>query len=128
MSMPASYEFTAQERPGYVHARVVGDRTPENARRFLLETYRACVAAGKECVLLEIRFRGPSLDVPSIFEVISKGSPDGMRMRKIAYVDATTEDPSKARFAETVAKNRGVNVRLFSGVDEAARWLEDEPA
>jgi len=126
--MPASYQFTAHEHPGYVHAKVTGDRTPENARRFFQETYMACVKAGKENVLLEVRFSGPSLDVPSIFEVISKGTPDGMRMRKVAYVDATTEDPSKARFAETVAKNRGVNVRLFSGVDEAARWLAEAQA
>jgi hypothetical protein len=34
------------------------------------------------------------------------------------------EDPEGARFAETVALNRGVNVRLFAGVEEARRWLD----
>jgi hypothetical protein len=33
-------------------------------------------------------------------------------------------DMIKARFAETVAINRAVNVRLFRDVAEAARWLE----
>jgi hypothetical protein len=33
-------------------------------------------------------------------------------------------DPAKANFAETVARNRGVNVRLFVTLEEAKTWLE----
>lgn len=125
--MPAAYQFTTEQHAGYLHARAAGQRTPENTRRFLHETYVACVEAGRDAVLLEVLFEGPSLDMQSIFEVIIRGSPDALKMRKIAYVDKTTPDPSRARFAETVAVNRGVNVRLFSDVGEAGRWLADDP-
>ena len=80
---------------------------------------RACAAA-----LLEMKLTGPSLDAGSIFRVISQSSPEGTKLRRIAYVEASIADPSKAQFAESVAVNRGVNVRLFPDVAAAARWLE----
>jgi hypothetical protein len=35
-------------------------------------------------------------------------------------------DPVRAKFAETVAVNRAVNVRLFREVAAAAQWLAGE--
>jgi hypothetical protein len=35
-------------------------------------------------------------------------------------------DPIRAKFAETVAVNRAVNVRLFQEVAAAAQWLAAE--
>jgi hypothetical protein len=37
--------------------------------------------------------------------------PEGTKLQRIAYVQASMTDPAKPRFAETVAVNRGVNVR-----------------
>jgi chromosome condensin MukBEF MukE localization factor len=116
------YRATIEDKPGYVHATVTGERTPENALRFLREVTEACARCGKEAALLEMRFTGASLDATSIFQVISERSPSGARLRRIAYVQATG-DPQKARFAETVAVNRGVNVRLFDNVADAEKWL-----
>ena len=118
------YQLTLVERPTYLHARVEGERTPENALRFLQEVYEACVQRGRTEALLEVRFAGPSLGIADIFQVISQASADGAKLRRIAYVDATASDPGRAQFAETVALNRNVNVRLFADIAEAARWLE----
>jgi hypothetical protein len=118
------YQLTILERPGYLHAKVEGERTPENALRFLGEAYQACLQHGRSALLLEVRFTGPSLEIPDIFQVISQASADGAKLRRIAYVDATTSDAGQASFAETVAVNRSVNVRLFADVSDAARWLE----
>jgi hypothetical protein len=54
-------------------------------------------------------------------------APDGMRLRKIAYVQPLVADPAMPYFAEQVAINRGVNVRLFQNVDAAAAWLSEAP-
>ncbi len=118
------YELTIDVRPAYLHAKVVGERTPENASRFLKEVFAACVGSSRQDALLEMRFSGPSLNMSDIFRVISQGSADGARLRRIAYVEASVTDMAKSRFAETVAINRAVNVRLFGDVAEAARWLE----
>ena len=118
------YHLTITERGSYLHAAVSGPNTRENALRFLKEAYEACVARGKTSVLLEMALTGPSLDTSSIFAVIAERSGDGAKLRRIAYVDLSeARDDGKARFAETVAVNRGVNVRFFRDVAEAQKWL-----
>ena len=124
---PLPYELTILEHPSYLHATVTGERTPENAARYLQEVHQACVRSGKWAVLLEMNFSGPSLDMASIFRVISRQSRDGSALRRIAYVDAAAANPGAPRFAETVAANRGVNVRMFADVGQAARWLSSPP-
>jgi hypothetical protein len=49
--------------------------------------------------------------------------PSWSKLGRIAYVHAITDDPAMPYFAELVARNRGVHVRLFATVDAAALWL-----
>lgn len=123
---PVPYALTTAEHESYLHATVVGERTPANSIRFLKEAYAACVRAGKAAVLLETKLSGPSLGTTSIYQVISQGVPDALRLSRIAYVEASIDDAAMPYFAETVAKNRGVNVRLFRDVAAAQRWLRGE--
>ena len=121
-----SYELILEEQPSYLHAKVSGTHNAENARRFLVEVHEAWVQRNYSAVLLEMNLSGPSLGVLGIFNVISERAPHAFGLKQIAYVDGCSEhDPEQARFAETVARNRGVNVRLFQTVGEAAGWLRD---
>lgn len=122
-----SYLLTITEHPSFLHAKVTGTNNAENALRFLEEAYAACMQRGQSAVLLEMDLSGPSLESASIFRVIAQRSADGAKLRKIAYVDKSERGPEKVKFAETVAINRGVNVRLFPDVESATRWLSDAP-
>jgi hypothetical protein len=119
------YQVTIEEKPTYLHTKVVGPRTPENAIRYLEEVYAACLRTGKSQVLLEMAFSGPSLGPSGILRVVSERSADGSRLRKIAYVEASMDGPLRAKFAETVAINRAVNLRHFETVEQAVLWLEE---
>ncbi len=121
-----AYHATFDALPSYLHARVVGPRTPENAIRFLEEVYAACLRTGRSSVLLEMAFTGPSLGVSGVLKVIEARSGDGSKLRKIAYVEASPDGPGKAKFAETAAINRAMNVHLFDSVAQAASWLEED--
>lgn len=124
---PLPYRLTLDERPAYLHATVTGAHNKENALRFLTESLQACAKAGKPALLLELNLAGPSMDASSIFDVVSKPAPLAAKLRRIAYVDtSSSRDPGKMKFAETVAFNRGVNVRLFRELDAARSWLSDE--
>jgi hypothetical protein len=120
-----SYQLTIEERPTYLYARADGDMTAANALRFLEEAYAACVKSGRSAVLLDMQLHGPNLNTTSVYEVISKRAADGTKLLQIAYVPHMTDDVSMAHFAETVAVNRGVNVRLFQSVVAAERWLSE---
>lgn len=122
---PPPYLLTAEERHGYLYARVVGPRTAENAQRFLKEAYEECVRRDLAALLLEMGLTGPPLDMASVFRVIASRASDGAKLKRIAYIEPAPSDIPSALFAETVANNRGVNVRLFKDLDAADRWLTD---
>jgi hypothetical protein len=124
--LPEPYELTLVERPRYLHAKVEGARTPENTLRFLKEVGDACMRLGHDRVLLEMNLAGPSLETGSVFSVISKSAPAGLMLRRVAYVEPPPREAARAQFAETIAKNRGVNVRLFRDVAAAEAWLAEE--
>ena len=121
--MDTPYRIEVVVHDSYLHAAVWGTHTPDNVLRFLGEVHEACVANRKDSVLLDMRLEGPTMGTGNIFSVIQQRSDPGRELRRIAYVDAG-RDPGKAKFAETVARNRGVNVRLFASVEEAKKWLE----
>ena len=118
------YTLTAEDRPGYLHVTAKGERTADNARQALQDAYAACLARNQRNLLFELDLEGPQLSMLRIYDVIAERSVDGAKLRKIAYVDAAPGKESK--FAETVAANRGVNVRLFPDVAAAKRWLTEE--
>jgi hypothetical protein len=120
------YHCTIEQKPTYLHLIGSGAHTESNARRFLVDAYTAALERKCGSLLLEMRFSGPSLSLGKIYSVISQGSPDGSALERIAYVDANAEHvPDMAKFAELVARNRGVNVRLFRDVPDAERWLSE---
>ncbi|MGZ5083420.1 MAG: hypothetical protein ACXWHA_08640 [Usitatibacter sp.] len=118
-----AYHLTIEQHPAYLHASVTGSHSAANVARFLREARAACEERGLAAVLLEMNFAGPSLPTGSIYDVITREAAGAKTLRKVAYVDASPRDPGKKKFAETVAVNRGVNVRLFASVAEAALWL-----
>lgn len=120
------YQFVTEEAPMYLHAIGTGDRTQENLRRFLIDSHDAAAERGKDRLLLDMHFLGPSLNLGHTYEVIAERSSAGTQFERIAYVDANLERVTEdAEFAEMAAQNRGVNVRLFRDVTEAVRWLEE---
>ncbi|HKE95456.1 MAG TPA: hypothetical protein VKB34_14175 [Povalibacter sp.] len=121
------YQFTAAVVGRYLHVTGAGRHTADNMRRFLADAYRAATDRGCDSVLLVLRFSGPSLDLGSIYSVVTERSMDGSRLKRIAFVDTNAEHPpERAEFAEMAANKLGVNVRLFRGVAEAERWLFDD--
>lgn len=123
---PMSYELRVIETPSYLHVRASGPHTPSNARQFLIDAYEACLRLNCTAVLLEMNLVGPSMSTLSLFGVVEERSSQGQQLRKIAYVDASAERSLEHKmFAETVARNRGVNVRFFQSVAEAEKWMKE---
>ena len=122
-----SYILTIEEKPTYLHARVTGTNSVENVLSYLAEVHAACVQQNYSAVLIEENLSGPSVDLTSIYEIVSARSHyTTPQLRRIAYVDMNPEhDAARMKFAETVAVNRSVNVRLFSTLQEAVGWLTE---
>ena len=117
------FKLTLEEKPAYLHALVTGENNKENIVGYLEELITECAARGRKKVLIEKRLEGPRLAIADIFEIISEKSrlTLGM-MRAIAYVDVYATDEI-LRFAETVAVNRALPMKVFRTVGEAEAWI-----
>ncbi len=123
-----SYDLKIVPKEHYLHVTVHGINTPETVLSYLSEVRDACLRHAFNKVLIEENLQGAGLGVVGIFEVATKASTNvSPAILQIAYVDVNPEhDPESMKFAETVASNRGVNVRVFSGFEAAEQWLVSE--
>ena len=120
-----AYLLTITEEPGYLHFRVAGDNALATVRAYVAEVHATCAQRGCRAILVEENLTGPGLEMLDIFQIVSTGVEETrLLLRKIAFVDLQARSrPGNARFAETVAVNRGLNLRTFATVAEAAAWL-----
>jgi hypothetical protein len=121
MSKP--YILTFTRKPGYLHATVSGPNSKENVAHYLEEVMFECTVRGFQRVLIEERLEGPRLGTSHVFQLASEGSSRARgSFSAIAYVDVNAEG-NLMKFAETVAVNRGLPVRVFPSVMDAEKWL-----
>jgi len=124
------YAVELEDKPGYLHARITGINSREAVVEYTHDVHRACIERGSRALLIEENLSGPSLDMSSVFQVAADRSRQAIGVLKwIAYVDVNQEhDRLRMKFAEDVAVSRGANMRVFTSVVEAERWLQAELA
>ena len=122
------YALSLEDKSGYRHARVTGTNSREAVLGYTQQIYETCLARNRRMVLIEEHLAGPSLPMSSVYQVVDARVAQALTaIKKIAYVDFNPEhDLARIEFAEDVAVNRGVNMRLFATVAEAERWLLEE--
>jgi hypothetical protein len=120
-----SYELRIQGAPTYLHVVVTGNNTPDVVRSYLREVQQLCANRGCTALLIEENLDGPGMPVGEIYGIVSESSDYPIaRLLKVAFVNLNMEhSTSNVRFAETVARNRGVNIRAFRNVQDAQAWL-----
>jgi hypothetical protein len=122
-----AYQFQIIEKPTYLHAIVTGRNTKENVTGYLKDLLRECEARQCFNVLIEERLEGRRLETWDVYQIASDGSALARGFfRTVAYVDVNMGG-ELMKFAETVANNRGVPMRLFATLAEAEAWLASQP-
>jgi hypothetical protein len=117
------YKLTIEEKPTYLHVTVTGENSRETCVQYVQEVLRECTARGAARLLIEERLDGPRLPMLDIFEIVADVSKQALgKMKAVGYVDVNAVSDTM-KFAETVALNRSLPLRVFSTVAEAERWL-----
>jgi hypothetical protein len=119
------YQFRLSQREGYLHVWVNGDNSPETVARYLKDVYEACLKHKCSSVLVEENLEGAGLSLTEMFGIVAeRGDLVRTVLERIAYVDVNPRhDMRNLKFAETVAVNRAVNLRLFPSVRDAENWI-----
>ena len=120
------YDLEFIQKPTHLHFIVRGQNTIENVKGYLAQVLKECIARGCDRVLIEENLQGPRLGTFDVFEIASEGrSWTQKAIRRIAYVDVNAVD-DQMKFAENVARNRGLPMAVFSSVATAETWLSQE--
>ena len=122
-----SYEIDMDKEYDFLHVRVRGVRTRENVSAMARDILDACLEHRCTKVLIDVRALEGWLSTLEAYDVPSTDFSDlrGRGLQKAAIVDR--ERPGEThRFFETVARNRGFNVRIFENTDRAVEWLREK--
>jgi len=119
--MPYSLKF--EQKSNYLHVTVTGENSRETAAQYVQEVLRECVARNCNRLLVEERLEGPRLPMLDVFEIVADVSKKALGVLKaVGYVDVNAKG-DLMKFAETVALNRALPMRVFSTIAEAEKWL-----
>jgi hypothetical protein len=121
-----SYTLHVEPRNTYLYITVTGENSLDTVSHYLAEIHDWCLLHDCPNVLLVENLSGPGLRTSSIYELVSAKSAQAARVvGRMAYVDINpAHDLEEMKFAENVAVNRGITVRVFATVQEAQAWLE----
>ena len=119
-------------RPENVHVHAEGDFSLEDARRDFVRILRVVESTGLGKILFDgrdvtgepealERFFYGDFVAAAVRAMVGRGWAGGTP--QFAYVlEEPVLDPG--RLGETVARNRGMNMRAFDNISEALEWLE----
>lgn len=122
-----AYKIDIQEQGDYLRATVSGERVEgqelDDAVGVWLQLAGLCHQKGHSRVLALVDLTG---EIPPMVAYKLAESPDRFgwsRTFKAAVVDINEVSRNSNRFTETVAVNRGYQVKIFSCEQEAIGWL-----
>jgi hypothetical protein len=118
-----AYQLKIDQKPGYLHVTVTGRNSPDTVTSYMQQVIQEVAARRCPRVLIEENLEGPRLGTMEVFTMVTAGSKryHGV-LEALAFVDLNAEG-GVMRFAEDVAVNRGIPVRVFRNVEGAEKWL-----
>ena len=108
----------------FLVVQVTGKRTYEAVVEMTHQLFEAMKEHQKEKILIDVRGLEGRLRIMDSYRVVTGEFPKlrGKGIAKAAIVDR----PRSGRmywFLETVARNRGFNLRIFEAIEQAKAWL-----
>ena len=120
-SMSESVDIQAEE--GFIRATYTGEFSVKTSKRTIDRILEACPGQGPCIVLLDCRKMTGKLPLLDRYQVAVYGDKMVGKVSRMALV-RTQETAPPDRFTETVARNRGMNLKIFTNIDQAIEWLK----
>jgi hypothetical protein len=119
------YSFSVTRHPEYLHVKIEGENNMQTVRAYIEDIRAACEREQCGVVLIEEHLRGPRMRMMEVFTLVTEEAKRvGPILRQVAFVDANPESTPNMAFAEDVAVNRGVFMRVFANAADAEAWLK----
>ena len=121
-----SYTLNIEERAEYLYVTVTGENSLDTVNTYLTEVREECIKRKRFNLLIVENLSGPSLNAFSIYNLIASRSEQAAHIvHRLAYVDINPEHSARdMEFAEDVAVNRGISVKVCPTIHAAEEWIE----
>ena len=120
-------KYAINAAPDFLRVEVSGRDTDEPPSHMCAAVYDATVKHGCLRVLVELDQKFP-LSPTSQYHLVTNLRKIGFTAEeRIALVHRTPEAQNANHFINLLARNHGVMVRNFNGVEPAKKWLRGEP-
>jgi hypothetical protein len=120
------FQVRVEARDGYVEATLTGVRTPATLMAAAEQVTGFCNELKIFKILIDVRQMRGKLDTLETFEIAGHRMPQrpGTRLITKSAILDLPPNMDRIRFFETVAVNRGLNVRVFDDEAAAVEWLQ----
>jgi hypothetical protein len=123
-SSEPTYQLTLEIEEGYLLARITGQRTWPAVSALVAEVAHAAIEHQRSKVLVDVREFEGWLGGLSSYSIVTE---DFQRLRGKGIVQVAIVDRPipklRGWFFQTVARNRGYNLRMFESPQAALDWL-----
>lgn len=118
------YKINFEDRADYLYVRIEGEYdTTAISNEYWREIEAECSVRKPKRLFVEEDLRQQVESVADIYEVASEVSHRALTGIRIAFFDTQPDHYEKNIFAELVARNMGLNVRIFANREDALEWL-----
>ena len=107
----------------YILVGFIGEFNLEAGKRTVDSMIEACFEHDLFAVLLDCRSMTGNLSIMDRYRLVVYGQRMLGKVNRVALV-GRQEAVLPDRFAETVAVNRGINLKVFIDMDQAVDWLK----
>ena len=112
-----------QDKQDYIYASFIGLFELEASKRMIDQITQACSMYDRSAVLLDCRSMTGSLPYLDRYQVAVYGQRMIGKVLRLALVRRQEAGPPDL-FTEMVARNRGINLKIFADFEEALVWLK----
>lgn len=123
MNNSSTFSLKFEKESDFLHARVTGERIRKILFDIAVEIIETSIENQYTKILVDISQLTGQLNTIDSYDLGTKDLPklrQAIRM-KIAIQDRLISE--NLQFFETVCRNIGLNIRVFTNTDEAVRWL-----
>ena len=112
-----------EDKQDYVQVRYVGEFRLFEGRRTVDRINEACTKFHRSAVLLDLQSMTGNISIMDRFNIVVYGQKMIGTVSKIA-IAAQPEAGTVSRLVETMAENRGINLKVFYEINQADSWLK----
>lgn len=121
-------EINVQPADGYIHLTLKGVVDSVNMHESFVRAASECQAHGCKAALIDGRKATRNVTTVDLYDLGARLHEIGIQGLKVALVNESYDYGITTKFLETVARNRGQNLKAFDRFEAAVAWLKEQQA